>query len=87
MRGPPVAGCGLVNRRYLPIAGDIVPDLFSIWMNVAHLSSQEVNKMSKRYPTLNTLGAETAMPLLGWLTRELDMSLGDMRNVRRHAGF
>lgn len=45
----------------------------------------EVNKMCKRYPTLNTLGAETAMPLLGWLTRELDMGLGDMRNlVLRH---
>eukprot|EP00904_Undaria_pinnatifida_P005192 jgi/Undpi1/1802/HiC_scaffold_12.g05189.m1 len=45
----------------------------------------EVNKMCKRYPTLNTLGAETAMPLLGWLTRELDMGLGDMRNlILRH---
>lgn len=41
--------------------------------------------MCKRYPTLNTLGAETAMPLLGWLTRELDMGLGDMRNVRKRA--
>ena len=41
--------------------------------------------MCKRYPTLNTLGDETAMPLLGWLTRELDMSMADMRNVRRLA--
>ena len=37
--------------------------------------------MSKRYATVNTLGAETPMPLLDWLTRELAMNHEDMRSV------
>lgn len=37
--------------------------------------------MSKRYPTVNTLGDQTPMPLLGWLTRELDINQYDMRCV------
>lgn len=44
-------------------------------------TTQELTKMSKRYPTVNTLRAQTPMPLLGWLTRELDMSQYDMRSV------
>lgn len=38
--------------------------------------------MCKRYPTLSTLKSTTALPLLAWLTRELDISLGDTRSVR-----
>lgn len=37
--------------------------------------------MSKRYSTVNTLGAQTPMPLLGWLTRELDINNHDLRSV------
>lgn len=43
--------------------------------------AQELNKMSKRYATVNTLGAGTPMPLLGWLTRELDINHHDLRSV------
>ncbi|CBJ27055.1 conserved unknown protein [Ectocarpus siliculosus] len=44
-----------------------------------NFSFEELNKMSKRYPTVNTLGDKAPMPLLGWLTRELDMNHFDMR--------
>ncbi|CAM9432613.1 unnamed protein product [Ectocarpus sp. 4 AP-2014] len=44
-----------------------------------NFSFEELNKMSKRYPTVNTLANQTPMPLLGWLTRELDMNHYDMR--------
>lgn len=37
--------------------------------------------MSKRYATVNSLGAETPMPLLDWLIHELDMDQHEMRNV------
>ena len=37
--------------------------------------------MSKRYATVSSLGAETPMPLLDWLTHELDMDQNEMRNV------
>ncbi|CAN0122159.1 unnamed protein product [Scytosiphon promiscuus] len=50
-----------------------------------NFSFEELNKMSKRYPTVSTLRAQTPMPLLGWLTRELDMSQYDMRSlIMRH---
>lgn len=37
--------------------------------------------MSKRYASVNSLGAETPMPLLDWLIHELDMDQNEMRNV------
>lgn len=37
--------------------------------------------MSKRYATVNNLGAETPMPLLDWLIHELNMDQNEMRNV------
>ncbi len=37
--------------------------------------------MSKRYATVNTLEAETPMPLLDWLAQELGMSHDEMRSV------
>lgn len=37
--------------------------------------------MAKRYATVNSLGAETPMPLLDWLIHELDMDQNEMRNV------
>lgn len=37
--------------------------------------------MSKRYATVNSLGAETPMPLLDWLIHELDIDQSEMRNV------
>lgn len=38
--------------------------------------------MARRYPALSTLRPDYAVPLLTWLTEELDMRLKDMRNVR-----
>lgn len=53
----------------------------------APFSTQEVHRMSKRYPTLNAMGSETAVPLLSWLAEELGMNLNEMRNVsRRYRG-
>ncbi|CAM9901449.1 unnamed protein product [Pylaiella littoralis] len=50
-----------------------------------NFSLAELNKMSKRYATVNTLGAGTPMPLLGWLTRELDINHHDLRSlILRH---
>lgn len=40
--------------------------------------------MSKRYATVNTLGAQSPIPLLGWLARELDMNRHDLRSVSAH---
>lgn len=42
---------------------------------------QEVGRMAKRYPTLDILPADTAVPLLAWLSEELGLSLEDMRSV------
>lgn len=37
--------------------------------------------MARRYPAMSKLAPDYAVPLLGWLTLELNMSLKEMRNV------
>lgn len=49
----------------------------------AGIISQEIERMARRYPAMSTLAADYAVPLLGWLTMELGMSLAEMRNVSK----